>query len=558
MPADGTDATDSSVSVPIGEWEDLVIDAGFIYWHNDNGKWYLTKRHSNGEWRGYGFALRDEFKRFFSFTANEDEVDVEQFFDGMRPMVLRKHQGIEQIKILVNEPNYELQEGETWPLMFQNYRFWHSNEDEELWDSCYEEHRKGDDVHLTTYGGGPSGGYIIKLRGGANDTVQRWHQTFGMPVQITNLPMGTKLMWRYNPVDMTNSVGEFRFMFEFEAMYQDEMDQHNAMTALEHYQEVIQDMTDDDAVSAETINADTAENDEQPVAEGAQTDSSASPPAMPLQKMSRVEAQKRIDRRSARKAKLLAKAAKIDDNNPYLNTIAAGTPSHSEEKIKNDECTICLATFQPGQTVHKYRCGHALCAECMPSVRDRGWIRCMACLRSESVKEVMIEEAKDAQDLSVVLPASCSGAAASSSNEPPSEKCDQCGSQMNVIGGGSDDDFINICKKCKENEDEPPFATYSNFEGEFADELPRGDVVRLITYLAENNANGSNDSAIAELEDKRSGRIARGCARPGAPSPTRARARTRSLSPPRLARRTAARTTTRQARSQPRASARIR
>ena len=32
--------------------------------------------------------------------------------------------------------------------------------------------------------------------------------------------------------------------------------------------------------------------------------------------------------------------------------------------------------------------------------------------------------------------------------------------------------------------------------------MPRGDVVRLITYLAENNANGSNDSAIAELEDK--------------------------------------------------------
>ena len=222
MPADGTDATASSPCVPIGEWEDLVIDAGFIYWHSDNGKRHLTKRHSNGERRGYGPGLRDEFKRFFSFTASEDEVDVEQFFDGMRPMVLRKHQGIEQIKILVNEPNYELQEGETWPLMFQNYRFWSYNEDDELWDSCYEEHRKGSSVHLTTYGGGPSGGYIIKLGGGANDTVQRWHQTFGMPVQITNLPMGTKLMWRYNPVDMTNSVGEFAFMFEFEAMYQDD------------------------------------------------------------------------------------------------------------------------------------------------------------------------------------------------------------------------------------------------------------------------------------------------------------------------------------------------
>ena len=30
VPADGTDATDSSVSVPIGEWEDLVIDAGLL------------------------------------------------------------------------------------------------------------------------------------------------------------------------------------------------------------------------------------------------------------------------------------------------------------------------------------------------------------------------------------------------------------------------------------------------------------------------------------------------------------------------------------------------
>ncbi len=36
-------------------------------------------------------------------------------------MVYRVVDGVEQIKILPDEPNQELQEGEKFPLMFQNW-----------------------------------------------------------------------------------------------------------------------------------------------------------------------------------------------------------------------------------------------------------------------------------------------------------------------------------------------------------------------------------------------------------------------------------------------------
>ena len=100
-----------------------------------------------------------EFRRFYSFEADVDEITPVEFFDGMHPVVLREAGCVQQIKLLKDEPEYELQEGERFPVVFQNYRFWHENENDQLWHSVYGERRYADEVHLTTYGGGPAGGY---------------------------------------------------------------------------------------------------------------------------------------------------------------------------------------------------------------------------------------------------------------------------------------------------------------------------------------------------------------------------------------------------------------
>jgi len=57
-----------------GEWEDIVIDDEFNHWHDDKGNAFVTGRHENGNWFGYAFAMSGEFRRFFSFDANEGKV----------------------------------------------------------------------------------------------------------------------------------------------------------------------------------------------------------------------------------------------------------------------------------------------------------------------------------------------------------------------------------------------------------------------------------------------------------------------------------------------------
>ena len=138
-----------------GEWEDIVIDDEFNHWHDDKGKFFVTGRHENGTWFGYAFAMSGEFRRFFSFEANEDEVHEVAFSDGKHPVVLRKKGCVQQIKVLWNDPEYQLQEGEWFPVVFQNHRFWHAGEDDN-WHNVYGERRYADEIHLTTMGGGPA------------------------------------------------------------------------------------------------------------------------------------------------------------------------------------------------------------------------------------------------------------------------------------------------------------------------------------------------------------------------------------------------------------------
>ncbi len=75
-------------------------------------------------------------------------------------MIYREHNGVEQVKIVIDEPDYKLKVGELFLLMFQNSRFWHEQEHR---DRCYlfGELHFGDDIHLTTYGGGPSDDFTI-------------------------------------------------------------------------------------------------------------------------------------------------------------------------------------------------------------------------------------------------------------------------------------------------------------------------------------------------------------------------------------------------------------
>ncbi len=182
-------------------WEEIVIYEEVDRWHDDKGKQFATGR-KDGEWCGYGFARNaNGFTRFFSFTANEDEVDPDRFFDSKFPMIYREHNGIEQIRILIDEPDLQLKEGERFPLMFQNYRFWREQEHHNQC-SVYGERRYGDEIYLTIYGGGPSGGFIANADDETPST--RGSRSPGEQ-EDPPLPEGSELRWRYNPMDRYGS-----------------------------------------------------------------------------------------------------------------------------------------------------------------------------------------------------------------------------------------------------------------------------------------------------------------------------------------------------------------
>ena len=83
-----------------GEWEDIIIDDEFNRWHDDKGKLFVSGRHESGSWFGYALAMSGGFRRFFSFEANEGEVQEMAFCDGKHPVLLRKKGCVHQINVL--------------------------------------------------------------------------------------------------------------------------------------------------------------------------------------------------------------------------------------------------------------------------------------------------------------------------------------------------------------------------------------------------------------------------------------------------------------------------
>jgi hypothetical protein len=69
------------------------------------------------------------------------------------------------------------------------------SEEPTVWDAVYEQWRNGNQLWLMTYGGGPSGGYIIDYSS-ERRAMSRWSQSFGEhPPAITPLPGELRLLY---------------------------------------------------------------------------------------------------------------------------------------------------------------------------------------------------------------------------------------------------------------------------------------------------------------------------------------------------------------------------
>ena len=66
------------------------------------------------------------------------------------------------------------------------------------WDAVYEKWRRGNPLWLMTYGGGPSGGYIIDYSSRPR-AVFRWSRRLGQDVVTTPLPDGIRLLYTEFP-----------------------------------------------------------------------------------------------------------------------------------------------------------------------------------------------------------------------------------------------------------------------------------------------------------------------------------------------------------------------
>ena len=72
------------------------------------------------------------------------------------------------------------------------------SDEQTFWDGVYEKWRRGTQLWLMTYGGGPSGGYIIDYSSRPR-AVLRWSRRFGQDAIITPLPDGIRLIYKDTP-----------------------------------------------------------------------------------------------------------------------------------------------------------------------------------------------------------------------------------------------------------------------------------------------------------------------------------------------------------------------
>ena len=71
-------------------------------------------------------------------------------------------------------------------------------EEPTYWDAVYGTWRNGNQLWLVTFGGGPSGGYIIDYSSRPR-AVFRWRRRLGQDVVITPFPDGVRLLYGFPP-----------------------------------------------------------------------------------------------------------------------------------------------------------------------------------------------------------------------------------------------------------------------------------------------------------------------------------------------------------------------
>ena len=155
-PSDGEGPSDCD-DPSVGEWQEYVHDENFIRLWKEQGEFIVTS-FADGVWRGYGFITDgDGFTRFCSFKADAREFETLNYFDGKMPMISRELGTRHQIRVLIDTPNYLLKHNDELPPRYQNWRFWHEGE-HDAWEEVHGGRRYGDEIHLTTGGGGPRTG----------------------------------------------------------------------------------------------------------------------------------------------------------------------------------------------------------------------------------------------------------------------------------------------------------------------------------------------------------------------------------------------------------------
>jgi hypothetical protein len=176
--------------------------------------------------------------------------------------------------------------------------------EETEWDSVYDKWRRGTRLYLQTYGGGPSGGYIIDYttRPGA---VFRWRRPRpGADEVITPLPDGIRLLYTdfplYTPSDHVRE-------FNVEELESIDFEANNIMYAAVFYEDIWEDAPG-----------------ESPAASPA-----ASPTATPN--------------------------APSDVGIRVAPNPATGSPTVTEERRFNTNCPICHEDFAVGQEAVHYR-----------------------------------------------------------------------------------------------------------------------------------------------------------------------------------------------------------
>ena len=103
----------------------------------------------------------------------------------------------------------------------------------------------------------------------------------------------------------------------------------------------------------------------------------------------------------------------LDHNWQEMPDEGGYTISATEPRFLGTKCPYCQEESTSGQTVAKYRCGHAACINCFHNAVHCGWHRCTVCRRSGTARttRAIVEPVPD-EDLGVFIQTENAAAAA--------------------------------------------------------------------------------------------------------------------------------------------------